>query len=71
VSDQKKEQPHHADIVIAVGLLLTSAWILMLCLGGLHRAVPTIPAMSFGACLVLKFAYRSLVMSHKTENKKP
>jgi len=41
------------SIFVAVGLVFAEAWLVMLLLGGLHDSVPAVPALGFGASLLL------------------
>ena len=41
------------SLVGAVGLMFALAWVLMLSLGGLHTSWPAIPALGFGATVLL------------------
>jgi hypothetical protein len=56
-----------AAFLVAVGTVALAAWVEMLALGGLHHSWPAVPALGYGATVLLMLVVAVLVRTPSTK----
>ncbi|MGW1828841.1 hypothetical protein ACWCO0_09635 [Streptomyces tubercidicus] len=56
-------------LALALGLFALNGWLLMIVVGGIHAAVPAIPAIGYGTALLVLLAARLLRGPRRTGGK--
>ena len=56
-----------AAALLAVGIVAVVAWVEMLALGGLHDSWPAVPALGYGATILLMLVTSVLFKDFKTK----